>query len=179
MKATGIVRKIDDLGRVVIPKEIRKSMHIREGDPLEIFIESKGEIILKKYAPMGDFINISQNCAEVLNESTNFISCITDNENVIAIYGAQKNEYIASQISDEVIEIIEQRKTFSTNNSPAIPIILGENANKYKSQVIVPINSNAEVVGSVILFSLENMKISAVEIKLAESIAKLLSNQIE
>ncbi len=179
MKATGIVRKIDDLGRVVIPKEIRKNMHIREGDNLEIFTESKGEIVLKKYAPMGEFINISQNCAQILNDFTDLAVCITDTENIIATSGNSKSKYMSCQISDEILEKIEQRKTFIGSNNLIIPIVLGESNFNYASQIVVPIISNTDLIGSIVLFSLDNSKITSLEVKLAESFAKVLGSQIE
>ena len=90
MKATGIIRKIDDLGRIVIPKEIRKSLHIREGDPLEIYIEKDGEIVLRKYATMGDMLEIANQYADTLNKTSDFVAIITDTETIIAVAGASK-----------------------------------------------------------------------------------------
>lgn len=181
MKATGIVRKIDDLGRVVIPKEIRRSLHIHEGDPLEIFIEQKGQIILKKYAPMGDILDISSQYAEILSDTTGIVVCITDMETVIAVSGISKGEYLAREISEEVIDVMKSRKIFSTMqaSNSTIPIILDENSNKYTSQIIAPIISNADALGTVILFSLDNKKITNTEYKLAESAAKFLAKQME
>ena len=181
MKATGIVRKIDDLGRVVIPKEIRKNLHIHEGDPLEIFIEQKGEIILKKYAPMKDVLEISNEYVEVLNDITDLVVCITDTESIIAVCGISKAEYLAKQISEEIIDIMKSRKVFSSieNKGYIIPIILDEKTSKYTSQVVAPIISNAELLGSVILFSLDNVKVTSLEQKLAQFTAKFLAKQME
>ena len=180
MKATGIVRKIDDLGRVVIPKEIRRSFHIHEADPLEIYIQQKGEIVLKKYAPMGDILEISSQYVETLNDTTDFVACITDTETIIAISGISKNEYLAREVSEEILEVMKSRKILSTvdNNYP-IPILLDESNTKYTSQIIAPIISNAEALGTVILFSLDNKKITKSEYKLIESAAKFLAKQME
>src|SRR5690606_24522992 len=87
MKATGIVRRIDDLGRVVIPKEIRRTLRIREGDPLEIFTDREGEVILKKYSPIGELNEFANEYCESLHENTKFIAMITDRDNIIAISG--------------------------------------------------------------------------------------------
>ena len=178
MKATGIVRKIDDLGRIVIPKEIRKNLHIHEGDPLEIFVQTNGEIVLKKYAPMENILDISNVYVEVLNTVTGFVSCITDTETLISISGMPKNEYITKEISDEIINILKERKIYYTNNNSFIPILLNEKDNKYTSQLIIPIITDGDVLGSVILFSINDRKITELEKKIATSISLLLSKQL-
>lgn len=179
MKATGIVRKIDDLGRIVIPKEIRKSLHIHEGDPLEIFLQTKDEIILKKYAPMGDMIDLANKYVETLYEETNFPACITDSETVIAISGVSKNDYITKEVSDEILHIMKERKNFVAFDKPTIPILLNETSNKYTSEIILPIISNADVLGTIILFSHNDKRLTISEEKLAKSIVKLLIKQFE
>lgn len=180
MKATGIVRKIDDLGRVVIPKEIRKTLRIREGDPLEIFIEKTGEIILKKYAPMGDMLEIATQYAETLANTTDLVACITDMETIIAISGAPKSEYLARAISEHVLNVMEDRAIWSTSDDVPMPLIDGENSSKYKTQIIAPIISDADAIGTVILFSLDNnKKIGNVEYKLVQSAANFLGKQME
>ncbi len=179
MKATGIVRKIDDLGRIVIPKEIRKSLHIHEGDPLEIFLQTKGEIILKKYAPMGDMIDLATKYAETIYEETSFPVCITDSETVIAISGVSKNEYITKEVSDEILHIMKERRNFVAFDRPTIPILLNEQSNKYSSEIILPIISNADVLGTVILFSHNDKRLTLNEEKLAKSIVKLLTKQLD
>jgi len=94
MKATGIVRRIDELGRVVVPKEIRRTLRIREGDPLEIFTDRNGEIILKKYSPMGELGAFAKEYVEALNKSLGHIAMICDRDSVIATAGVQKKEYL-------------------------------------------------------------------------------------
>lgn len=91
MKATGIVRRIDDLGRVVIPKEIRRTLRIREGDPLEIFTDREGEIILKKYSPIGELNQFAKQYADSLSQTTGHIVCIADRDQLIAVSGAKKD----------------------------------------------------------------------------------------
>ena len=111
MKATGIVRRIDDLGRVVIPKEIRRTLRIREGDPLEIFVDRDGEVILKKYSPIGELGDFAKEYAESLFESTGHITMISDRDNIIAVSGGSKKEYLEKQIGDIVENCMENRKT--------------------------------------------------------------------
>lgn len=181
MKATGIVRKIDDLGRVVIPKEIRKNLRIREGDSLEIYIENNGDIILKKHNPIeGDMLEIATKYVEILSHQTGFSACITDRETIIAVAGATKSEYLARMISEHVLAIMEERSVWSTKDDTIYPLMEDENTLKYKSQIIAPIICDAEAVGAVVLFSNKfNQKITDTEIKLAESTANFLGKQME
>lgn len=97
MKATGIVRRIDDLGRVVIPKEIRRTLRIREGDPLEIFVDRDGEVILKKYSPIGELGDFAKEYAESLFESTGHITMITDRDTIITVAGGSKKSFWTSK----------------------------------------------------------------------------------
>ena len=109
MKATGIVRRIDDLGRVVIPKEIRRTMRIREGDPLEIFTEKDGEVIFKKYSPIGELGDFAENYVETLAKTSGHAACITDRDNVIAVSGVPKKELIEKRVSPELDDLIRSR----------------------------------------------------------------------
>ena len=92
MKATGIVRRIDDLGRVVIPKEIRRTLRIREGDPLEIYTDRDGEVILKKYSPIGEIAAFAKDYTESLFRSMGHIACICDRDMVVAASGVPRKE---------------------------------------------------------------------------------------
>ena len=107
MKATGVVRRIDDLGRVVIPKEIRKTLRIKEGDPLEIFTDKEGEVILKKYSPIGELSEFAAGYAETLAKTTGHIACITDKDTVIAVSGTSKKEFYEQGISEELEKIMD------------------------------------------------------------------------
>ncbi len=179
MKATGIVRKIDDLGRVVIPKEIRKNLHIREGDPLEIFIERNGEIVLKKFTAMTDMLDVVNHYAETLYKTTGFSVCIADHETILAVAGASKNEFLAKEISEHIAYVMDERAIWSTLKEAPKPIILGEKAKKYTEQIVAPIISEADAVGAVILFTTDSSKkITNVEYKLAESAATFLAKQM-
>src|SRR5690606_6606043 len=109
MKATGIVRRIDDLGRVVIPKEIRRTLRIREGDPLEIFTDREGEVILKKYSPIGELNEFASEYYEALYETTKNIATITDRDNINAVSGGSKKEYLDKRVRPELEKRMESR----------------------------------------------------------------------
>ena len=120
MKATGIVRRIDDLGRVVIPKEIRRTLRIREGDPLEIFTDTNGEIILKKYSPIGELGDFAKEYAESLAKNAGHITCIVDKDQIIAVSGIAKKEFMEKHISSELEEVINNRTTHIAERSDSI-----------------------------------------------------------
>ncbi|KOS02397.1 stage V sporulation T C-terminal domain-containing protein, partial [Paenibacillus polymyxa] len=111
MKATGIVRRIDDLGRVVIPKEIRRTLRIREGDPLEIFVDRDGEVILKKYSPIGELGDFAKEYAESLFESTGHITMITDRDTIITVAGGSKKDFLDKPIGSIIEGSMDNRKT--------------------------------------------------------------------
>lgn len=169
MKATGVVRRIDDLGRVVIPKEIRRTLRIKEGDPLEIFTDKEGEVILKKYSPIGELSEFATEYAETLNKTTGHIACITDKDTVIAISGASKKEWLEKEVSNELERIMEDKEQYISkeNNDLSVPITQNENKDRiYNSQVIYPIISDGNTIGSVILLSKDSKtKMSEVEQK--------------
>ena len=183
MKATGVVRRIDDLGRVVIPKEIRKTLRIKEGDPLEIFTDKEGEIILKKYSPIGELSEFATEYAETLAKTTGHIACITDKDTVIAVSGGSKREYLEQGISPELEQIMDEKENYTSkeNNDIAIPITKNENNNKKNNaQVVYPIIADGDVIGTVILLSKdENTKMSEVEQKVVQSAASFLGTQME
>jgi AbrB family transcriptional regulator (stage V sporulation protein T) len=179
MKATGIVRRIDDLGRVVIPKEIRRTLRIREGDPLEIFVDRDGEVILKKYSPIGELGDFAKEYAESLYESTNHITMISDRDNVIAIAGASKKEYLEKQIGPMVENCMENRKT-SLESGTAQYEIIKDMAETYSSYVIAPIIAGGDPIGAVLLLNKdESIKMGEMEIKMAETAAGFLAKQME
>ena len=182
MKATGIVRRIDELGRVVIPKEIRRTLRIREGDPLEIYTDREGQVILKKYSPIGELNEFAQEYCESLNENTGHIAIITDRDHVIAIAGGSKKEYIEKRISPELERLIEGRNTYITDeeNNPIKVIYEEDDVEEFKSQVISPIVMQGDPIGSVVLISKEeDSAISELELKLAGVASGFLSKQME
>ena len=183
MKATGVVRRIDDLGRIVIPKEIRRTLHIKEGDPLEIFTDKEGEIILKKYSPIGELSEFATGYAETLSKTTGHIACITDKDTVIAVSGGSKKEFLEQALSPELEKVIENKEIYTSkdNNEIALPITQNDNKERrYNSQVIYPIISDGDVIGSVILLSKEqNTKMGDTELKVVQSAAGFLSSQMD
>lgn len=183
LKATGVVRRIDDLGRVVIPKEIRKTLRIKEGDPLEIFTDKEGEVILKKYSPIGELSEFATEYAETLAKTTGHIACITDKDTVIAVSGGSKKEFLEQSISDELEKILEDKENYTSkeNNDLAVPITKNDNKERrFNSQVVYPIISDGDAIGSVILLSKEpGTKMTEVEQKVVQSAASFLGKQME
>ena len=181
MKATGVVRRIDDLGRVVIPKEIRKTLRIKEGAPLEIFTDKEGEVILKKYSPIGELSEFAAGYAETLAKTTGHIACITDKDTVIAISGASKKEWLEQGISNELEQLMEDKEIYTSkdNSDIAMPITKnGKNDKKTNGQVVYPIISDGDAIGSVILLSKDNnIKMTEVEQKVAQSAATFLGSK--
>ncbi len=178
MKATGIVRRIDDLGRIVIPKEIRRSFRIREGDPLEIFTDAEGEVIFKKYSPIGELSNFASQYAEVLHKSGGLPIAIMDNDHVIAASGISKREILERRITKNVEELMENRAIhIRTNDVPAINAIEGFNR---KANVVYPIIYGGDVSGAVALIEDEtNEPPSETDIKLIQVAAAFLGKQME
>ena len=138
MKATGVVRRIDDLGRVVIPKEIRKTLRIKEGDPLEIFTDREGQVILKKYSPIGELSEFATGYAETLAKTTGHIACITDKDTIIAVSGGSKKEFLEQDVSQELEKLMEDKEVYTSkeNSDMAMPITKNDtNEKKNKSQM--------------------------------------------
>jgi AbrB family transcriptional regulator (stage V sporulation protein T) len=183
MKATGIVRRIDDLGRVVIPKEIRRTMRIREGDPLEIFTDREGEVILKKYSPIGELTEFASSYAETISKTTGHITCITDKDTVIAVSGGSKKDFLEKNLSKELEEIIENKEVFKSkeNEEIAVPVTSSEGKERiYNSQIVYPIISEGDGIGSVVILAKDRTKkFTDVESKIAESAANFLGSHLE
>ena len=183
MKATGVVRRIDDLGRVVIPKEIRKTLRIKEGDPLEIFTDREGQVILKKYSPIGELSGFATGYAETLAKTTGHIACITDKDTIIAVSGGSKKEFLEQDVSQELEKLMEDKEVYTSkeNSDMAMPITKNDtNEKKNKSQIVYPIISNGDTIGTVILMSKDsNTKMNEVEKKVAQSAATFLASQME
>lgn len=181
MKATGIVRRIDDLGRVVIPKEIRRTLRIREGDPLEIFTDREGEIILKKYSPIGELGTFAKQYAESLAQTTGCLVCVTDTDQVIAAAGTGKRDMQEKYISKQLQTAIEEREQILAMAGDKKYIkIVPEQAEEYIGQVICPILCEGDVIGSVVMMEKnDRKKPGETELKLASCAAGFLGRQME
>ena len=179
MKATGIVRRIDDLGRVVIPKEIRRTLRIREGDPLEIFTDKDGEVVFKKYSPIGELGSFANEYAQSLAKTCGHSVCITDKDNVIAVSGISRKEYMDKKVSKELEQAINDKimVVATPNDNNKLSIIDGNE--EPKSGVVAPIISEGDSVGAVVIFSSNNINMGEVEEKLAESAAGFLGRTLE
>ena len=182
MKATGIVRRIDDLGRVVIPKEIRRTLRIREGDPLEIFVDRDGEVILKKYSPIGELGDFAQEYADSLFEATGHISIICDRDAVVAVAGAPKKQWIDRDIPSHIESIMENRKSMilpSPDGNGGLEDI-EEELWAFPHQVLAPIISEGDPIGVVMICSADSVdRMNNLELKLAETAAGFLAKQME
>lgn len=181
MKATGIVRRIDDLGRVVIPKEIRRTLRIRESDPLEIFTDREGEIILKKYSPIGELGSFAKEYAEALASASGHSICITDRDQVVAAAGGIKKESIGAPITGQLEDVMNDREHISTDQQSKNPIkITSEDMENTYPQVISPILCEGDVIGSVILRSKDvNRKLGETEQILVKCAAGFMGRQME
>ena len=178
MKATGIVRRIDDLGRVVIPKEIRRTMRIREGDPLEIYTEKDGEVIFKKYSPMGELADFSGQICETLNKITGCSVLVTDRDSIISVNGVPKRELLEKSISHELEQIMEGRRVYQRKSGErGLPV--SEAADRYNIAIAAPILAEGDVMGSVVFFAEGDKVFSEVEYKLAQTVAGFLGKQME
>ena len=178
MKATGIVRRIDDLGRVVIPKEIRRTMRIREGDPLEIYTDNNGEVIFKKYSPIGELNDFATQIAESVSGLAVAPIVILDRDHCIATAGISKKEVLERRITSQAEEILEKRVKFVCNDSSEQVQPL-EGVDKLAS-VFVPIISNGDITGAVVLLK-DNIddKCSETDEKICTIAANFLSKQTE
>lgn len=180
MKATGIVRRIDDLGRVVIPKEIRRTLRIREGDPLEIFTDREGEIILKKYSPIGELGTFAKEYAESLSQSIGHVTCIVDKDQIIAVSGGAKRDLYEKHISQAMEKCIHQRTTLiaKKDDSHFVEILDDGSTEGYEHQLISPIIAEGDAMGAVIFLS-KDQSMGEIEGKLAETAAGFLGKQME
>ena len=180
MKATGIVRRIDELGRIVIPKEIRRTLRIRESDPLEIFTDREGEIILKKYSPIGEMTTFAKQYAESLAQVSGHAALIADRDQFIAVAGGYKG-LLGKSISKQLEEKIGNRDTIlATKGDRSFITISEEQTEEYQHQAIAPIICEGDVIGAVVLLESDNKsRMGEVEQKLILSAAGFLGRQME
>ena len=162
MKATGIVRRIDELGRIVIPKEIRRTLRIREGAPLEIFTDREGEIILKKYSPINELSQFAGEYVETINKVLGGTIIVSDTDTVIAASGSDKKSYTDKRIDTELDNIIQSKNRYLND-----------------SKIVVPIVSQGDPIGSITILPKEGKTLGEAELKVAEVGASFLARQME
>lgn len=178
MKATGIVRRIDELGRVVIPKEIRRTLRIKEGDPLEIFTD-RDELMLKKYSPIATLDKMSEATAKTLNELSGHLVLLCDTDEILAVCG-EGRRIVGKHLSRDIDKVLKDRRSYLADRGEGgkiLPITEEEEAN-YFAQLIVPIISEGDCLGAVVLLSVkEGVRIESAAIKLAQLTSEMLANQ--
>ena len=183
MRATGIVRRIDELGRVVIPKEIRRTLRIREGDPLEIFTDHDGEVVLKKYSPIGESASIAKDYTDSLYRTLGHVALISDRDAVVSSSGAAKREYVEKALSPEVDQILQARQLTLLNLSAGakmLPVTADDRPESYSAQIIAPILADGEIVGGLMLLSRDSgVQLSDIDRKVAETTANIIGRQME
>jgi AbrB family transcriptional regulator (stage V sporulation protein T) len=162
MKATGIVRRIDDLGRVVVPKEIRRILRIREGDPLEIYTGNTGEVILKKYSPINELSQFAGEYAETASKVIGGTIVISDTDHVVAARGVERKDYLEKPVDSELDRIIQ-----------------GKNPYLKGSKLVVPIVSHGDPIGAVTVIAPKDKSLGDTELKVAELGATFLARQME
>ena len=177
MKATGIVRRIDDLGRIVIPKEIRRTMHIKDGDPLEIFVGS-GEIVFKKYSLMGEFENLAIGFAETLHKDLGLPVAICDLEHIVGISGIAKKDVEGKGNSHALAVLMKNRETFLFDGERVLYPIDGL---ERSAHIVIPVICGGDILGAVIVFEGNDGNIipTDISVRLAKFTAGLISKQAE
>ncbi|WP_208587383.1 stage V sporulation protein T [Gracilibacillus suaedae] len=178
MKATGIVRRIDDLGRVVIPKEIRRTLRIREGDPLEIFVDRDGEVILKKYSPISELGDFATEYAEALFDSLDLSVLISDRDEIIAVAGESKKDYLGKHISKKIDQLMDSRDSIIETKTNTLEIIENKDE-ELEAYLLQPIIAGGDPIGCMVLFTRENKDFGDAEKKAAQAAATFLAKQME
>ena len=178
MKATGIVRRIDDLGRVVIPKEIRRTMRIREGDPLEIFTTRDGEVIFKKYSLIGGLEDFAAQFCDTLARSSELTAVITDRDSVIATAGPGKRDLIGRTLSPQMEQLMEKRSIYQQSRGD-VPLPVCTDNQRFHAATAAPILCQGDVLGLVLFLSAEGQVPGEGEYKLAQTVSAFLGKHME
>ncbi|MBQ7003082.1 MAG: AbrB/MazE/SpoVT family DNA-binding domain-containing protein [Oscillospiraceae bacterium] len=178
MKATGIVRRIDDLGRVVIPKEIRRTMRIREGDPLEIYTSNDGEVIFKKYSAIGEMSENAGQVADIMHKLAGCPVVVFDRDHVVATSGVTKKEFNERRVSPELEELMESRRQFfAEDGSRTFYAVEGV---EHSALACMPILSSGDVTGAVTFLSNGTKQtVSELQKSLVNAAAQFLGRQVE
>ena len=181
MKATGIVRRIDDLGRVVVPKEIRRTMRIREGQAMEIFTGREGELVLKKYSPLEEMTDCAADYAKALASVCGHLVCISDHEQIVAASGPEQKNYLGKAISPELDQALTDRRQIDAppDSRENIPVIRGQDSLSVH-EIVSPILSSGDILGAVILLAKNaGTNMSDTEKSLARVAALFLGSRME
>jgi len=179
MKATGIVRRIDDLGRITIPKEVRRTLRIREGNPLEIFIDRQGKIILKRYSPFSEISTFAEEYAKSLSEASGNVVCIVDGNIIVAVSGGGEEKFKQKYISAKLEKKLEIGAIFSYSRdwNDSIPILEDESCSDYITRLVVPIIADDNILGAIISLS-TNKKTREVELESTKIAAQFLGRMM-
>ena len=181
MKATGIVRRIDELGRVVIPKEIRRTLRIREGDPLELFTD-RDELMLKKYSPIASVERFSEGTAKSLHEQSGYLAAVTDTDNILHAFGTGRKAIAGRPVSDEMTELMAARGSHlgSLAEGGSVLPVVRDGEMSFTAQFVVPIVAGGDCLGSVILLSAdEGAVLEPSAVKLARLTADIIASQFD
>lgn len=177
MKATGIVRRVDDLGRIVIPKEIRRTLKIREGDPLEIYTEKDGGVIFRKYSPIGELQEFAEQMCQAISSGAGRVAAVSDRDTVIALAGAPRRELVEKPNSRELEKIMEDRKIYRyAPGQQLLPVVSDQD--KYSLGVAAPILCQGDLLGCVMLLTGPE-PMTEYDEKLAGTAAAFLGMQME
>ncbi len=177
MKATGIIRKIDDLGRIVIPKEIRRSMRIREGDPLEIYTNRDGEVIFKKYSLLEGVEDFAADLCDTLSRNLGCICAVADRDVIIAVAGGGRRELLERHLSPDLESLLETRRPYQCDGSRSIQLI--DSNEKYQVMAAAPILTEGDVVGAVLLVSTDSAPANEISSRLVQAFATFLGKRME
>lgn len=178
MKATGMIRRIDDLGRIVIPKEIRKTMHIRESDPLEIFTEKDGDIILKKYSPIGEMGESAMQFAQSVASQTSYTVCICDQDCVIASAGPGAKKLLGKELHANSEKLLSERKNVLLDlEKEEFSPIISDFPDEFRYLCLATIISDSEAIGLVCILS--EKELSDQELMITKIGATFLGKQLE
>lgn len=180
MKATGIVRRIDELGRIVVPKEIRRTLRIREGDPLEIFTDKDGEIVLKKYSPIGELSIFAQEYVDATAQILGCPVCVTDRDQIIAVSGAAKKDLLGKPLHKELEEAINDREAIMARKGEKKYIKITGDEDVYEGQIVQTIICEGDAIGAVIILNKDSRNpLTETERKAAIIAANFLGKQME
>ncbi|MBQ9984030.1 MAG: stage V sporulation protein T [Lachnospiraceae bacterium] len=180
MKATGIVRRIDELGRIVVPKEIRRTLRIREGDPLEIFTDKDGEIVLKKYSPIGELSIFAQEYVDATAQILGCPVCVTDRDQIIAVAGVPKKDLLGKALHKELEEAINDREAIMAKKGEKKYIQITGDEDVYEGQIVQTIICEGDAIGAVIILNKDGRNpLTETERKAAVIAANFLGKQME